>query len=223
MFGFGNFKTLAAAAVLVMTAGVAQAATVTYQTVEVVPQVRLVIDDTAAGPGKFRFTLTTVAGGGADFLGLGFDFAGSSLTLAALSVVSFTSTSVTPNTLALALFGNNTNSQINCGNGCNFNGMGSSPDPYDYIIRIGENGGGKNNVSSIVFDVTTAGSLANNPFSLFGVRAQGTGPNGDSSIKFGLVLVPPSPPPLPVPLPAGLPLLLAGLGALALVSRRKIA
>ena len=202
-----------AAAALVVTAGAAGAATVTYQTAEADPKVQLVIDDTAAGAGKFRFTLTTVFGV-ADFLGLGFDFAGASLTSAALSLVSFTSPSATPNTPALVLFGNNTNSQVVCEQGCNFNGTNSSPAPFDYIIRIGQNGGGANFVASVVFDVTTAGSLANNPFSLFGVRAQSTsGP--EDSIKFGLVQLP------PVPVPAAGFLMLGALGGLAALRRRR--
>lgn len=195
--------------------GAAQAATVTYQTAEANPRVQLTIDDSIAG--RFRFTLSAVAGF-ADFLGLGFDFAGTSIAQGNLSRVSFTSTHANPNTPALVLFGNNTNAQVDCGTGCNFGGGGGSDlPPYDYIIRIGENGGGRNNVSSIVFDIIIAGSLAANPFSDIGVRAQETS-NGDS-IKYGLVLVPPQ----VVPLPAAGLLLLGALGGLGLMRRRRAA
>jgi hypothetical protein len=217
MSGFGNFRTLAVAAFLAGVAALpALAATVTYQSDEANPKVQLIIDDTAAGAGKFRFTLTTIFGA-ADFLGLGFDFAGSTLTQAALSLVSFTSKSSTPNVPALLLYGNNTGIQTACGYGCNFNGGGTWPDPFDHVIRIGENGGGANYISGIVFDVTAAGSLADNPFSGFGVRAQGTtGPS--NSIKFRLVEAASS-----VPLPAAGWLLLAGLGGLAALRRRRAA
>jgi hypothetical protein len=174
MSGFGNFRTLAAAALL---AGAmvfpASAATVTYQSAEADPKVQLAIDDTAAGAGKFRFTLTTISGK-ADFLGLGFDFAGTTLTQAALSLVSFTSKSSTPNTPALVLYGSNTGVQTACGYGCNFSAGTVWPDPFDHVIRIGESGGGVGGVdyiSGIVFDVTTAGTLADNPFSGLAVRA----------------------------------------------------
>jgi hypothetical protein len=209
MSGFGNFRMLAVAAFLAGAVALpTAAATVTYQSDEADPKVQLVIDDTVAGAGKFRFTLTTVSGA-ADFLGLGFDIAGISLKKSTLSLVSFTSTHSAPNTPTLVLYGKNTNSQTACGKGCNFNGGGTWPEPFDYIVRIGENGGGKKNVSGIVFDVTTAGSLADNPFSGFGVRAQGTtGPS--NSIKFRLVETASS-----VPLPAAGWLLLAGLGRAA--------
>ncbi len=200
---------LAAAVALAMPVA-AQAATVTFESAEADPKVQLVIDD-AAVAGGFRFTLTTTFGV-ADFLGLGFDYAGTVIAQANLALVSYTPG--TANTPALTLFGNNTNLQNTCGTGCNFNGAGSDPGPYDYIIRIGQNGGGPNEVSSAVFDIFVTGSLSD--FSDFGIRAQGTsGPS--SSIKFGL------PPVSIVPLPAAGWALLLALGGLGLASRRRAA
>jgi hypothetical protein len=191
-----------------LVGGPASAATVTYQSAENDPKVQLTIDEIAGG---FRFSLSTLFGA-ADYLGLGFDFAGASLSQNNLQLVSYTPGNA--NTPSLVLYGNNTNSQVDCGQGCNFNGAGSDPTPYDYIIRIGENGGGANAVFSAVFDILTPGTLANNPFSLFGVRAQGTsGPS--SSIKVGLIPV------APVPLPATGVLLLGALAAFGFAKRRK--
>ncbi len=210
MISTKSLKTLLAAGALALVAGGASAATVTYESAEADPKVRLVIDDSFTD--KFRFTLTT-AFGSADFLGLGFDFAGSAITQGMISLVSYTPDS--SNAPALTLFGNNTNLQMDCGQGCNFEGNGSDSAPYDYIIRIGEQGGNPLNlVSSVVFDIALVGSLAQNPFADFGVRAQGTsGPS--SSIKFGLVET------AAVPVPAAGFLLIGALGGLAALRRRR--
>ncbi|WP_299818651.1 VPLPA-CTERM sorting domain-containing protein [uncultured Jannaschia sp.] len=208
---FSNITGLVLGSLLM--AGTASAATMSYTTAETNPQVRLVLDD-AAEAGSVRFSLSA-AQGFADFLGLGFDFAGSSVMQSMIGLVSFTSTSTKPNVPNVKLFGNNTGSQGTCGNGCNFNGAGGTGDTvFDYIVRIGEQGGGKNNVASVVFDIAGV-DLAD--FSNFAVRAQETS-NGDS-IKYGLN--PDTPAPSPVPLPAAGLGLVTGLGALAALRRRK--
>lgn len=209
-----TLKTLKIIATAVLVAGTVQtasAATVTYTNAEATPKMQLVIDD-AASPGKFRFSLSTLIGT-ADFLGLAFNFGGTSIAQANISLVSATLANDTPTTPGLVLFGNNTGSQNVCGNGCNFNGSGSAT-LFDYIIRIGENGGGSKYVKTVVFDIMTAGSLATNPFSGFAIRAQSTtGPS--SSIKTNLT------PPAPVPLPAAGVLLLGALGGLGFMGRRR--
>lgn len=206
-----SLKTIAAAALM---AGVmaftqtASAATVTYTNAEATPKIQLTIDD-AASPGKFRFSLTTLIGT-ADYLALAFNFGGTSISQIDISLVSATRADDTPGTPALVLYGNNTGSQNTCGTGCNFNGSGSAT-LFDYIIRIGENGGGSNYVKTVVFDIMTAGSLATNPFTGLAVRAQST-TNPGGSIKTDLT---------PVPLPAGGLLLLGALGGLGVAARRK--
>jgi hypothetical protein len=195
----------------------ASAATVSYVNADLTPQMQLTVDDTAAGAGKFRFTLTTLVGT-ADYLALGFNLFGNSnpLSSALFTVFSATNESGAAITPALVLFGNDTGSQNSCGSGCNFNGAGSAT-VFDYILRIGEQGGGAGNyVKSVVFDLTYAGTLADNPFSQFAVRAQSTS-NPDGSIKADLKEV------SAIPLPAGGFLLIGGLGALAALRRRKSA
>lgn len=212
---------------LVMTAALAlgittsaNAATVTYTNANPTPQLSLTVDD-AASPGKFRFSLSTVMGT-ADFLGLGFNFAGTSIAQSDITLVSATRQDGTAITPALKLFGNNTGNQSVCGinpggNGCNFNGAGSRSN-FDYTIRIGENGGSPINfVKSVVFDIAATGSLST-LFSDFTVRAQST-TNPGGSLKTDL-----SPnAPAPVPLPAGLPLLGSGLLAIGVLRRRRAA
>lgn len=207
---------------LALSAGVASAATVTYTSVSTNPQMQLTIDDSVAG--KFRFSLSTLVGA-ADFLGLGFNLAGTSnpLTSALFTLVSATNAANQSITPALQLFGTDTGLQSACGQGCNFNGAGSAS-MFDYILRIGSNGGNANNfVKTVVFDLTYTGNLGNNPFSQLAIRAQSTtGPS--TSIKTDLTITrvppPPPPPPTPVPLPASGLLLAAGLGFLALKRRR---
>lgn len=207
---------------LVMTAALAlgittsaNAATVTYTNANPTPQLSLTVDD-AASPGKFRFSLSTVMGT-ADFLGLGFNFAGTSIAQSDITLVSATRQDGTAITPALKLFGDNTGNQGVCGQGCNFNGAGSRS-VFDYIVRIGSNGGGQNNyVKSVVFDIAATGSLST-LFSDFAVRAQST-TNPGGSLKTDL-----SPnAPAPVPLPAGLPLLGSGLLAIGVLRRRRAA
>ncbi len=208
-----NLKELVASGILALclTAPVS-AATVTYNNSETSPNMQLEIDDSASG--SFRFSLSTLVGT-ADFLGLGFNFAGSSITQSDITLVSATRADNSAISPTLALFGNNTGSQSSCGGGCNFNGSGSAS-LFDYIIRIGDNGGNANNfVKTVVFDIAAAGSLAMNPFSQFAVRAQSTS-NQSGSIKTDL-----STPVSPIPLPAGLPLLLAGVCAIGILRRRK--
>lgn len=202
------------AAVALGVATSANAATVSYTNAEDDLKFSLTIDD-AASPGSFRFSLTTLAGA-ADFLGLGFMFGGTSLSKGDISLVSATNESDSPISPNLKLFGNNTGNQSTCGGGCNFNGDGSRSD-FDYIIRIGENGGNaKNYVKSIVFDIAATGSLAQ--FSDFAVRAQVT-TNPEGSIKTDLDPNNPA----PIPLPAGLPLLGSGLLAIGILRRRRAA
>ncbi|WP_299837852.1 VPLPA-CTERM sorting domain-containing protein [uncultured Jannaschia sp.] len=196
-----------------MMIGTASAATVSYTTAETDPKVQLLLDDGAVD-GAVRFTLSAVTGF-ADFLGLGFDFSGTKILKSKIDLVSFASTHNRPDVPALVLFGDNTGSQSTCGNGCNFNGGGGTGDTaFDYILRIGEQGGGKKNVAGIVFDI---GGVALADFSNFAVRAQETS-NGNS-IKYGLN--PDATVPSPVPLPAAGFGLMAGLGALAALRRRK--
>jgi hypothetical protein len=212
MFGKDSFKTLLAAGALALMAGGASAATVTYQTDETDPKVQLVIDD-AAVSGKFRFTLTAIAGF-ADFLGLGFDLDGATLTVGMIDY--FDHTPDSSDKPELVLYGDGTKKVGSCGNGCNFNGDGSGSSLFDHIIGIGEQGAGKKLISSVVFDIKLAGSLDDNPFSNFAVRAQTTS-NEEGSIKYGLVEVPPE----PVPLPAAGFLLIGALCGLAAIRRRR--
>jgi hypothetical protein len=208
MFGSDSLKTMLAAGALAVAAGGVSAATVTYENVEDTPKVRLVIDD--SGVDTFRFTLTTTLGF-ADFLGLAFDFAGS-LTEDMITLVSYTpDSSLSPD---LELFGDGVTQVDECGAGCNFKGGESGSGLYDYIVRIGEQGGGDKLISSIVFDIALAGSLDNNPFSNFAVRAQGTS-NEEGSIKYGLEEAP------PIPLPAAGFLMIGALVGLAALRRRR--
>jgi len=186
----------------------ASAATLTFQNAEATPSMTLVIDD-AASPGNLRFSLNTVVGT-ADFLGLAFNFEGTSVEESDITFVSATREGGAASIIDLELFGDNTGSQNTCGPGCNFNGAGS-PTEFDYIIRIGEQGGGGpggiNFVESLVFDISTTATLATNPFSGFAVRAQSTS-NASGSIKTSLDLLPSV---SAIPLPTGLPLLASGL------------
>jgi hypothetical protein len=211
-----TLKSIAAAALIagagaLTFAQTASATTVIYTNAEPTPKLQLIIDD-AAAPGKFRFSLSTTIGT-ADYLALAFNFGGTSIAQGDISLVSATLENNTPSTPALVLYGNSTGSQNTCGNGCNFNGSGSAT-LFDYIIRIGENGGGSNYVKTVVFDIMASGSLAASPFSGFAVRAQST-TNPGGSIKTNLT------PPAPVPLPAAGFLLLGALGGLGFVGRRR--
>ena len=121
-------------------------------------------------------------------------------------------TAITP---ALELFGDGLTQVSTCGSGCNFNGGGSASS-FDYIIRLGSNGGGLNNyVASVVFDIATTASLAD--LTQYALRAQSTS-NPDGSIKADLV-----PETAPIPLPAGLTLLGSGLVAFGVMRRRRAA
>lgn len=211
----GMFKVVALTTTMALGFGsLANAATVTYSNAEATPQFLLTVDD-AVSPGKFRFSLATLVGT-ADFLGLGFNFGGTSLVQSAITLISATRQDNTAINPALVLSGNNTGSQEKCGTGCNFKGAGSRS-VFDYIIRIGENGGGQNNyVKTVVFDIAATGSLTG-LFTDFAVRAQAV--NGNDSIKTDLEPNAPA----PVPLPAGLPLLGSGLLAIGILRRRRTA
>lgn len=201
----------AAAAVSFSFAAASQAATVTYANTDPTPKAQLTIDD-AAVPNTLRFSLSTLMGT-ADYLGLGFNFDGL-LTQASLKLVSATRLDGTTITPALQLYGNGSSQVSKCGEGCNFNGSGSAS-LFDYIIRIGSNGGNANNyVASVVFDVATTAKLGD--LSQFAFRAQSTS-NPGGSIKADLEPQQPA----PVPLPASAVLLMAGMGGLASLRRRK--
>ena len=209
-----KFLALAVSAMLGMgIASSASALSVTYLGVLPSPKVQLVIDD-QSGPNKFSFTLTTTQGY-ADFLALGFNFSGTpALTASDFTVTAAANTNgpITP-LPPLTLFGDGSTKVGTCGNGCNFNGGGSAS-LFDYIVRIATQGSaGNDNVQSISFDLLATGTLVDNPFSQLAVRAQNTNLNGNS-IKTDLSIA-------PVPLPAGAPLLLGGLGILALLRRRR--
>lgn len=191
-------------------AAASQAATVTFTNAEPTPKAQLSINNSIA-PDIFRFSLSTLMGT-ADYLGLGFNFDGI-LTQASLSLVSATRLDGTAISPALQLFGNGSTQVSTCGAGCTFNGSGSAS-AFDYIIRIGSNGGGINNyVSSVVFDVAAIGKLSD--FTQIAFRAQSTS-NPEGSIKADLL-----PDIAPIPLPASAFLLMAGMGGLAALRRRK--
>lgn len=214
-------QLLIGTAVTLGFAASANAATITYNNAEPTPKIELTVDD-AASPGKFRFSLTTEIGT-ADYLGLGFNFAGAGISQSDISLVSALNKNGAQIFPALKLYGNNTESQTVCGDNpgdaCNFQG-GGSRSVFDYIIRIGEQGGGGqggiNYVASVVFDIAAVGSL-DSLFTDFAVRAQST-TNEGGSIKTDL-----TPTPSPVPLPAGLPLLGSGLLAIGIMRRRRAA
>ena len=192
-------------------AATANAATVTYSNAHTTPQMQLVIDDGVA-LGAFRFSLTTTVGT-ADFLALGFNYSGAAISSGDITLLSATRADDSAISPTLGLFGNNTGNESDCGHGCNFNGSESAT-YFDYIIRIGDNGGGPNNyVKSVVFDITVPGSLAGNPFSQLAVRAQSTS-NPSNSIKADLTTT-------VVPLPAGFPLLISGLLGLGYLRQRR--
>ncbi len=209
-----KFRALVASAVLAFgVASGARATTLAYTNTHVTPQMQLILEDETT-PGKYRFSLSTTVGT-ADYLGFGFNYAGTSISQSDISLISATNKNGDPISPTLKLFGDNTGSQSKCGKGCNFNGSGSAS-AFDYIIRIGANGGGDNYVQSVVFELMLPGSLENNPFSQMAVRAQSTS-NPGGSIKADLVPDTPA----PVPLPAGLPLLATGLLAVGILRRRR--
>ncbi|MBB1492636.1 VPLPA-CTERM sorting domain-containing protein [Paracoccus sp. MC1854] len=198
---------VAAAATLGFAAS-SQAATVTYTNPQPTPKIQLTVSDDPVN--ALQFSLSTLVGA-ADYLALGFNYAGS-LTQSDLSLVSYTGGANTP---ALSLFGSTSVGKVNnCGTGCNFNGAGSAT-LFDYIVRIGQPGAGPNLVSSVVFNIATLAGLSD--LTQFAVRATSTS-NPGGSIKADLL-----PQPAPVPLPASGVLLLAGLAGLAVARRRKSA
>ncbi len=213
-------KIITTLACLAGFAGTSEAATLTLQNLEPTPKMQLVIDD-SVGPDLFKFTLTTLVGT-ADFLGLGFNFTGIELEDSDFALVGATNASDVSITPTLALFGNNTGSQTDCGPGCNFSGAGSATD-FDYILRIGSNGGNAENfVKTVTFTIATDGDISTLPFYQFAVRAQSTS-NPGGSIKADLYVPTKPQNPPQVPLPASIGFLIAGLGGLVALKKRKAA
>lgn len=110
--------------------------------------------------------------------------------------------------------------------------------PQDFLIEMAVNGASSfatvltgssiatNGTSFLNIDLSSFDAITSASFRLiaWGARKQkgSLGLANDATLGRGFVLDGElSPPPAPIPLPAGLPLMLAGLGALALVRRRR--
>ena len=66
-----------------------------------------------------------------------------------------------------------------CGPGCNFHGV--TPNTFDWIVRIGQQGSSSDFITTTTFTLATHGqTLDTSTFTTFGIRAQsvGPGPNG---------------------------------------------
>lgn len=230
--------TLAATLVLGM-AGVAQAATVTFAAGSFVDQdgtprsiFDVVISDIVGGVNVAVSQASALANGDVLLLGLeGFNLTGATFDINPDPNTSDVITAVCTTGLVSgcdATTGNNTG-------GGDFTGGAFQPgkaatknkpaEPggaffeeygyFDTIIRIGRQGSDSGLNNGFNIDITGTQATASS-FTVVGIRAQTTsGVGGENSLKIY------NDTPSTVPLPAGLPLLLAGLGALALVRRRK--
>ncbi len=182
------------------------------------------IDDNTAG--KFTVQVSTNAGSGddtGDILGFGFD-----TSLTGLSSFDLLSSSTGEGITGLYA------DASSCGSGCNFNGTSVVADPFDYILRIGDQGSSNGLLTDFAFTIATDQALTATSFTRVGFRTQSVGlfpdgGNGSAKDVNGNPVFTPGTPggeepgASPVPLPAAAWMLLAGIGGLFGMARRRAA